>query len=149
MKVHFICNGNAYRSRLAKNYFDSLHTGIESVSSGVRADKSRQKNVPQVTGFADAFLKKQGIQPIQYLEPVQLTQEMLDAGDIVVIINEIVLDNMKAAFKPPKHFYLWDISDHDEQTERDIHDHTSFIFNKIKKNVDELVRELTAKQSRP
>src|SRR5690349_6102016 len=115
MRVHFICNGNAYRSRMAKNYFDSLHTGIESVSSGVRADQNRKKNVPRTTGFADGFLEEQGIKPIQNLEPIQLTQEMLDTDDVVVIINEIVLTNMKAGFKPPKHFYLWDIADHDEQ----------------------------------
>jgi protein-tyrosine-phosphatase len=147
MRVHFICNGNAYRSRMAKNYFDSLQTGIESVSSGVRADKNRHKNVPAVTGYADSFLSTQGIEPHQNLEPIQVTQEMLDTDDVYVIINDIVLSNMKAKFTPPKNFYLWDITDHNEQVERNLEDHTSFIFDKIKKNVDKLVQDLTEKQS--
>jgi protein-tyrosine-phosphatase len=142
MKVHFICNGNAYRSRMAQAYFDSLNTGIESTSSGGRADKSRERNVPGVTGFADDFLEKQGLHPDREKQPVQLTQEMLQDGDIVVIINDIVLDNLKAAFTPPSQIRLWDIADHDEQTERSVEDHTAYIFDKIKHNIDDLVAEL-------
>jgi protein-tyrosine-phosphatase len=146
MRVHFICNGNAYRSRMSQAYFDSLNTGIESTSSGVRAGKNLEKNFPYVTSFVDDFLEKQGITPNRDQRPVQLTQEMLEAGDVVVIINDIVLSNLQAAFTAPSQIRIWDISDFDEQTERpDIHDHTAYIFAKIKKNVDELAHELAAK----
>jgi protein-tyrosine-phosphatase len=151
MRVHFICNGNAYRSRMAQAYFQSLHTGIEAISSGTRADKSRDRNVPVVVDFTADFLRRHGVDPSGLNpHPVQLTQEMLQKGDVTVVINDIALDLAKKVVTLPTDVRVWDISDVEEQDAKgeevlERGAHTERIFVKIKQNVDELARELTTK----
>ncbi len=141
MRVNFICNGNAYRSRMAESYLLSRGTDIEVISSGVRADKNRDKNVPVVTDFTNDFLQRH-VLPVIAHEPRQLTQAMLNNGDILVAINPVVVENMRAGFDVPDGLIVWDIADFDEQTERDIEAHSEFILNKIRGYVDELVAGL-------
>jgi protein-tyrosine-phosphatase len=148
MRVHFICNGNAYRSRLSEAYFRSLNTGIETFSSGTRADKSRERNDPVVVKFTDGFLRRHGVDPSKLTpHPVQLTQELISDDDVIVLINDIALEKAKAIVKLPSNIRVWDISDVEEQEikgeavlEREAH--TERIFKKIRDNIDELVTEL-------
>ena len=147
MRVHFICNGNAYRSRLAEAYFRSLNTGIETTSSGTRADLHRDYNDPRVVGYTHDFLERHGISVNLTPHPVQLTQELLRDDDVTVLINDIALKNAKDIVTLPKDVRVWDITDHDEQASKgeevlDIDAHTERIFAQIKSDVDALVAEL-------
>lgn len=151
MRVHFICNGNAYRSRMAQAYFDSLNTGIKSISSGTRADKTRQRNDPAVVNFTAEFLRRHGIDTSRLSpRPVQLTQSLIDEHDVIVVINDIALELAKAVVVLPANVRVWDISDVEEQAVKgeDVLDreaHTERIFISIKNEVDTLARELTSK----
>ena len=145
MRVHFICNGNAYRSPMAEAYFRSLNTGIDVTSSGTRADIHRESNRALYIDFMPEFLRQHNL-PVVH-EPIQLTQEMLDAGDVLVAINQIVQDNMRAKFTVPEDIRVWDISDLDEQKQTgeeplDRKAHAQLIFQQIRANVDELIAEL-------
>jgi protein-tyrosine-phosphatase len=142
MRVHIICNGNAYRSRLAEACLTSLDLGVEVMSSGVRADASRHQNVPRVTDYVNRVLARHDL-PLVTHDPVQLTQEMLDRGDLLVAVNPVVIDNMRAAFRLPDGIRVWDISDFDEQTERtDVDEHTEHILAEIQRHAEVLAAEL-------
>jgi protein-tyrosine-phosphatase len=142
MRVHVICNGNAYRSRLAEACLTALDLGVEVMSSGVRADARRHQNAPRVTDYVNRVLARHEL-PLITHEPVQLTQEMLDRGDLLVAVNPVVIDNMRAAFRLPDGIRVWDISDFDEQTERtDVDEHTEHILAKIQRHAEALAAEL-------
>lgn len=148
MRVHFICNGNAYRSRLAEAYFRSLNTGIETFSSGARADKGRHSNDPVVVEFTSNYLREHGIDPSRLTShPVQLTPAMLRDDDVTIVMAD-ALNNAKAAVTLPAGVRVWDIGDffdpeHMDKEQHERRVHTEQIFKQIRANVDELAAELT------
>jgi protein-tyrosine-phosphatase len=150
MRVHFICNGNAYRSRMAEAYLKSLHTDLQVVSSGAIADQNRIRNDPVVIEFTDNFLRQQGVKAELPLHPAQLTQKMIKSEDVIIIMNKIVERNIRqAGIDMPHNVRVWDITDVDEQDEENgevlgIEDHTAKMFEEIKYEIDLLVRELKA-----
>ncbi len=141
MRMNFICNGNAYRSRIAEVYLNSLGKEIEVISSGVRADESRAKNVPEVTEYTHEFLKRHGFHVPVHV-PTQITQDMLNSGDVLIAMNPIVARNLREKYQVPDTMRVWDIGDFNEQSERMLEEHSEFILRKIKQHVDELAREL-------
>jgi protein-tyrosine-phosphatase len=155
MKIHFICNGNAYRSRMAEAYLKSLHTGLDVISSGVIANANREYNDPMVIDFTDDFLYRHDIRVDLPPHPIQLTQDRLLEGDMTIIMNGVVRKNIEhAGFKLPTTVVMWHITDQDEQDDANeevlgLEDHTERIFIQMKKLIDETVSVLQAQKMQP
>lgn len=146
MKIHFICKGNVYRSRLAEAYLLSLNTDFEVFSSGSAADYYREENM-NIPEYVDKFLQKHGVHVTLKQYPDQLTQERLDQGDVTVCMNQIVYDECSQIFTMPGQTKIWDITDYSEQDGADtkaLDDYTEQMYKKITGEVDELLRTLLA-----
>ncbi len=154
MRVHFICRGNAYRSRLAEAYLKSLDTVIEVISSGTVANDHRKQNIP-VIRLVRQFLDQKGLGTGMDYEPIQLTQQRLAPDDTVVFINQKVYRDFINNFSAPEHMSIWDVKDFDEMHPNpDITDpefpaqflsYTEEIFKQIQSNTDKLVSKLSVK----
>jgi protein-tyrosine-phosphatase len=86
MLVHFVCTGNAYRSRLAEAYFNSKAVdGLRATSSGTAAD--RNSNGP-ITWYAARIIQRERLVPYMSHTWTQTTAEMLHSADLVVFLAQ-------------------------------------------------------------
>lgn len=148
MRIHFICHGNAYRSRLAEGYFRTLNSSIEVISTGTLADLHRAHNDPNTLNFVDDFLKKQGIEAKLKPHPEQFTTAKLRPDDIVVCVTQGVADEVRQIAKPSNKIIAWDIDDFDDPhsnpaiAKLDADQYTAYIFERIKNNIDNLLAKM-------
>lgn len=88
MKIHFICRGNIYRSRIAEAYTRYLTEGknISVSSSGIEADRTEA----EISPLTLAYLESEGLD--QYISDLNLqtTQELLDNADVLAFMNDSV-----------------------------------------------------------
>ena len=138
-KIHFVCEGNTFRSRLAEAYLKSLKTKGEVSSSGV--DAKRNLNGP-ITPWANEVAKKEGI--YRYLAKMwtQSTKRIIDPQDLVIFLEKKYFDFCNNRLRCELQEYeIWDIPDitlvqkeiTDARTKRALN-----IFQDIKSNVDSL-----------
>lgn len=127
--IHFICRGNAYRSRLAEAYALSLlegSTDIKISSSGIEADRALHGDVAPETV---RLLSEESIQ--NYLTSTwrQTTQKDIDDNDSIIFMSQTLYSQASDLFKLPEDkVQVWDIPDVDG------------IYPKIKKKVKELIK---------
>lgn len=150
IKVHFVCLGNAYRSRLAEAYAKSLQLrGFEFSSSGIAAHLFEQRN----PHYTDLIAKNH--QMLRFLSPGQrqTTSKILAEQDVIVFMEDSVLREAQKMFTF-NYFkvHCWDIEDLWEaclrlKVREDDYEKTSEIaertFQRIKHHVDYLAREMT------
>lgn len=144
-RVHFICRGNVFRSRMAEAYFRSK--GYEAISSGTAAIAHAEHNLllePRV----QHLLERKGLGA--YVRPhwVQLTQDRIDEDDIVVYMNRAVRDEAETLVKLPSDERVWDIIDLDEvdpvpTTDEELDRFLEEMYQKIAAKVDRFVAEDT------
>ena len=93
MHIHFVCSGNAYRSRLAEAYFKSIIQGKDFTvsSSGIEAELDRLANGP-VCWYAMRLLRKNGLVPYMSWQEHQTTPETLKDVDLLICMRPIHLD---------------------------------------------------------
>ncbi|OGZ05615.1 MAG: hypothetical protein A2845_04610 [Candidatus Lloydbacteria bacterium RIFCSPHIGHO2_01_FULL_49_22] len=110
MKIHFVCRGNTYRSRLAEAYFNSLVIpDCFAVSSGIAA--LRNLNGP-ITTYAARIIAAHGFTQYGKIGWTQSTKEDLEAADIVVFMNADVYRDCCAIIGPVmQRFYVWSVED--------------------------------------
>ena len=141
MRVLFVCNANVGRSQVAQVYFDQL-SSHESSGAGMAVDEiTARLNLPSNK------LKDAAKRPLEYIqrefgadiserERRQLTPQMMEESDMVIIINEkemwpdYVQEGGKVVF--------WDIQDAAGQTD----DATYQIFSQVRQKVEELIKEI-------
>jgi protein-tyrosine-phosphatase len=134
MKIHFICRGNVYRSRMAEAYGKSLigsDSGIEISSSGIHADLCLNGRVDQAAVEA---LKEDNIEDL--LSPTwhQTTQEVLDNADLIIFMTKSVYSDAEEYYDiDNSKILIWNIPD------------TDGIYPLIKQQVDRLFKEYQAK----
>ena len=135
-KILFVCKYNAFRSRVAEEYFNKTSSENKSISRGIIMGENSdwvQRNI------AKSLL---GIN-IAKRKPLPLTfQSMRDADLIVVAANDIP----KIIFNYPlpsiqKKLIIWKIKDEQARNKKNI----TRIVLKIKKKVDELNKKLKGK----
>jgi protein-tyrosine-phosphatase len=128
---------------MAEAYFRSLKTGIETLSSGARADEVRDRVYPAVVEHTTAFLHRHDIDTSALSpQPVQLTQDRLRDDDVTVVMDD-ALDNAKAIVQLPANIRVWDVSDVEDEATRD--SHIEQVYAQIRQRVDELVGQLDRK----
>jgi protein-tyrosine-phosphatase len=152
VKIHFICSGNLYRSRLAETYLKSLNIPNFTVSSsGLEADKHRPNNGP-ISWYALRIIVKSGIGGYMSLLSTQTQTSHIRENDIVILMHQDNYGQYQQQFpSDPDNFEIWDIPDlhhlgithtSDIQDENYIIRLTEETFEKIKMRVDDLVKKL-------
>lgn len=148
MKIHFVCEGNTYRSRLAEAYANSLGLpGWEFSSSGVRA--SAGQNGP-ISWAAALALKQAGLAPfLPNRGWVETTAALVGEADVVVFMEErfqvFCAEKLGAT---PRRAVTWQVADvpepalRDEARTRETLDVARRTLAQVSANVDELVRSL-------
>ncbi len=113
--IHFVCTGNAYRSRLAETYLKSKNVPYITVSSsGTRALEYQPENGP-ICWYAMRLASKHGISHHVKPVPHSTTKELLEAADIVIFMAQTHHD-----WAVEKHNFsgtseVWHIPDLNEQ----------------------------------
>jgi len=107
--VHFVCRGNAYRSRLAAAYLATLVNDRFAVSSsGVAASLSVVKTAEP---YAQAVARKHGV-PFRMDPKVQTTSAGLAEADVIVFMHKSVYDEALQKFDfDARKAIIWDVAD--------------------------------------
>jgi protein-tyrosine-phosphatase len=144
-RIHFICRGNVYRSRMAEAYLKSLELpNIEVISSGTVAEREGQQNIQNQKDTLN-ILKRHGLDKHAKKHWAQLTQSLVKPDDITICMNQRVYDEASTFIKFPRVPIIWGINDLGEdgklyETREEIDLFSEKKFQDIKVKVDELVR---------
>lgn len=151
MLIHFVCEGNTFRSRLAEAYLNSLNLkDVKATSSGTAAEHNLNGGV---TWYAQRILIHNKIVDFTGRVWTQTSKELLDKADRVIFVGEQNYIRAKMNFGFDKdNFEVWDIKDlwelgfTDDRTgyEYDLKtmEATDRAFDEIRKKVDALVVNL-------
>jgi isopentenyl-diphosphate delta-isomerase len=155
VKVHFVCRGNLYRSRMAAHYLETLQIdGIEVSSSGVdaalHADLGNKIMADRPVELAHWI----GFQTwAKNLHPLQTTQELLDDADLIVFMNDDVAHDAQLRYQLNlATCEVWDVADLDERlklkhkkpTDRKASRRIIEATHRyVKQRVDQLVHDIT------
>jgi protein-tyrosine-phosphatase len=154
-KVHFICTGNTYRSRLAETYLKSLNIpNVTASSSGIEADKHRNENGP-ISWYALRLIAKYKIMEYISLISVQTKENHIIDNDYIILMHPDNYQQYKQIFnQDPENFEIWDIPDlhhlgitkiTNSEEETKAVKLTEETFEKIKKRVDKLAKKLSSR----
>jgi protein-tyrosine-phosphatase len=151
MHIHFVCTGNAYRSRLAECYLKSKQLpGIIVSSSGTKAEKEYDKNGP-ISWTAMRLIQRHHLIP--FLKPLSetTTEQMLAQADLIIFLKREHYDYAKEHLRYTKTNYeIWhvpDLGDFPEveailKDERWRIEMTEKTFEEIQHKIDEFVEKL-------
>lgn len=151
--IHFICTGNAYRSRLAEGYLKSLGLPhIKVSSSGTEAHLHKASNGP-LSWYAGRLAKKYNF--IQYMSftSKKTTIKHINKATLVIFMHPDNYIQYQKNFSYPLNKYeVWDIQDlhHlgfknimlDSSGEAELIKVTEETFVKIKDRVNDLVKNI-------
>lgn len=114
MKIHFVCSGNFYRSRLAEAYFKSISKNeeIEASSSGIVAEAKKMENGP-IDWFAMRLMKRYGLVPFMSWKECQTSKEVLKDVDLLICMRQFHLDFCQNLGYKGR-FEVWDVPDLEE-----------------------------------
>lgn len=142
MKVLFVCQANIGRSQVAQTCFDQL-SSHESSGAGMAVDEitakgnwpsKKLKDVPNQRSVE--YIKREFGVDISDRERRQLTPQLMDEADMVVVINDkanwphYVTEGGKVVF--------WDIQDGVGQADEAAYQ----IFGQVRNKVEGLVKEI-------
>ena len=138
MKILFICKYNAFRSRIAEEYFKRINKNnkIQAISRGFimdgKADNEQRRLAKNILGINIA---KRNPLPIK-------VQDLIGADLIVVVANDIpkIMFNYGLVSLKNK-IIFWNVKDEQKRNKKNI---KKIIFT-IKKKVDKLNRKLEKK----
>ena len=142
MKVLFVCQANIGRSQVAQVYFNKL-SKHDSDSAGMGVDENvarlalPSRKIEDVPGQRSVlYIQREFGVDASETESTQLTPEMLDEADRVIIINE--RDRWLNYVKEGGKVVHWDIPD-----SLGMEDESAFdVYREIRQRVEELVREI-------
>jgi len=142
-KIHFICTGNTFRSRLASTYLASQEIPrLKVSSSGTEAQKNL--NGP-ITWYGQKLIKENHLIKYQENNWKRTNKKILNDADYIIFIQkQHLLDcQEKYAYNLSKH-EVWDIRDIStrRQTDLEVIEESRDIFNEIKIEVDSLTQRI-------
>src|SRR3989338_8690232 len=106
MIVHFVCEGNSFRSRLAETHLSSLkNPKIEAISSGIIA---RENRIGPVSWYAQRLIQKNHLIPFEKITWTQTTAKNIIKGDLTVFMTQAIYDFCvkNYGFSSPK-YEIW------------------------------------------
>ncbi|MEI7741372.1 MAG: hypothetical protein WCJ29_02605 [bacterium] len=115
MRIHFVCRGNTFRSRLAEGFMRKNYPGIEVSSSGVAAENNLDGHI---TWYAQCIAVNEGFAGSLKPTWTQTTPEVLMQADLIITLDESIRLEVENRFVLPKAIRLeqWDIADIQEPT---------------------------------
>jgi protein-tyrosine-phosphatase len=118
MHIHFVCSGNAYRSRLAEAYCRSKVTDkpIQFSSSGIVARKHKRANGP-ICWYAMRLMKRNLLISHMSWSERQTTLRMLAQVDLLVCMKLEHYEVCRDKFDYRGKYVVWDIPDLNEMPE--------------------------------
>ncbi len=141
-KVLFVCFANRGRSQVAHAYFDQL-SQHDSDSAGIGVDEQiARRNLPNRKLSSDGrgrsieYIRKAFGVDISERERQQLTPEMVDEADLVIVIAE--KNTWPDYLKEGGRIVFWDIPDPYRQDDGLAHD----VYRQIQDRVEQLVKEI-------
>lgn len=85
-RVHFVCTGNIYRSRLAEAYCASRRApGVQVFSSGIGAGLN---GTAPISPYAADILARYGLAPFAAAHWQRTTEPLVRASDVLVFMEE-------------------------------------------------------------
>ena len=142
MKIHFVCSGNTFRSRLAETYLNSKKLpGVEVSSSGTNAEKSL--NGP-ISWYAARIIKNEGLVNFMSHDWKKTTKELIRGNDLVIFMTKYHYDFSKSFLSPDQKYEIWDIEDIECLTKPPLEEEienmkkSEAIYSQIKNRVDAL-----------
>src|SRR3972149_10211448 len=149
--VHFVCTGNAYRSRLAEAYLKSKQPGhITASSSGIKATENYNG---AITWYAARLAFNQGLIDFLKHKWTQTSESHFKRADLVVFMNQEHCDFSKKVLGfSGSNYEIWEIPDLSHlgfnlelsSAEDDLRriKATEQTFADIRKRVDDLITRL-------
>jgi protein-tyrosine-phosphatase/8-oxo-dGTP pyrophosphatase MutT (NUDIX family) len=141
-KIHFVCRGNVWRSRLAEAYAKSLqHDNWDVTSSGIDADLFPNR---QLGPWAKIAERQHSLTSWFSDRSIQTTSELLQAQDIIVFMRgDVYADaQQRYEFNPAKSL-TWDIKDRGDWAKNlSISQKRQRTFKHVKGNVERLISDV-------
>lgn len=152
MKIHFVCTGNVYRSRMAEAYLNSKQLSeIKASSSGILADLSYDYDGP-ISWTAMRLIFKYSLTPFMSMLPTQTTAELLTNADLIIFMKGHHYEFSKKELGwLGTNYEIWNVGDMDEengyQTVADFVDPKAIpesekTFDLIREKADDLIERL-------
>jgi protein-tyrosine-phosphatase/8-oxo-dGTP pyrophosphatase MutT (NUDIX family) len=142
IKIHFVCRGNVYRSRLAEAYAKSeFGVGYEITSSGIYAIKYPHI---YVSPWTKILSHEYGL--TQYLSEhtTQTNNHILENQDILIFMSEDVYKDAvsKYIFNNSKSV-VWKVKDREDWAKKiSLHDKRQKTYKKISRQANELIKDI-------
>lgn len=151
MKIHFVCTGNIYRSRLAEAYLRSKQIPNFSVfSSGTKASTGFKG---PISWYAQRILQRNMLTPFMSRSWNDTKYQTLKESDYVIFMGKENYEFCKSKNYPiGSKYVVWELPDFDDsnlngkrldkKTEIKLIEDSEKTFSDIKEKVDQLVQEL-------
>jgi protein-tyrosine-phosphatase len=144
VKLHIVCTGNTFRSRLAEAYINSKEIkGLHVSSSGTRASDNHSG---PITWYCMKILKETELYKYMSTTWAQTTKEVLDDNDFIIFMEHSHLnwcrDNV--GYKGDNNVVL-NVADVFPDKQKTVFDdvmETEEIFSEIKYKIDKLIPEI-------
>jgi protein-tyrosine-phosphatase len=147
MKIHFVCTGNIYRSRLAEAYCNSLRVpGLEASSSGIGAGLN---GVAPISPYAADALAKYGLGSCASANWQRTTAELVQASDVLVFLESIHRRFCDKWVEPRQRIEVWEIEDIGPLAPMEIPSEVERTFAIIRQQTDALLATLGLTKAGP
>lgn len=141
MRIHFICTGNIYRSRLAEAWCVSRQIpGIEVSSSGIAA--GRESPAP-ISPWAAAELDRHGLASFAAKHWQRTTRELIAGSDVVVFMEDEHHHFCREWVEPHRQrIEVWEIEDIGPTPAEQIPAKVGRTFARIRERTDRLIQSI-------
>jgi protein-tyrosine-phosphatase len=146
LKIHFICTGNIYRSRLAEAYCASKCVpGLDVISSGIGAGLYEQ--IP-ISPYAADLLTRFDLTDYAAKHWQRTNAELVRASDVLVFLESEHLRYCENWIEPARQkIEVWEIEDIGPIAPAMIPMKAERTFAVIRQRVDELLDEMNLKKT--
>jgi len=143
IKIHFVCRGNIYRSRLAEAYLKSIKGSEWDISSsGIEADRhTRISTSPWAISIAD----KNGISDLLSSVKTHTANDQLQDSNIIVFMSEDVYKDAKQLHEFNEALSIvWRVKDREDwPSELPARQKRERTFRQITRNVNQLINTMS------
>lgn len=147
-RIHFVCTGNIFRSRLAEAYLKSKVPNILVSSSGTKASL---QNKGSIAWHTQRILYRRNLIPYMKNMWNNTTKENLKKADLVIFFGQENYDLCKKIFNFNSDYLIWDIPDFEDKQlngkPTDISEEIKYLkmsedsYNQLKEKIAGLIRE--------
>lgn len=134
MKILFVCKANVGRSQMAEAFFNKLSKKNTAISAGTHVESDPDEHKEGFQKVFSAMKEKNIDMPEVYRK--QMTKEMFDSADKVVVITE--KENLPEYAKDSPKVTLWDVADGKGKS----YEFVCNMRDEVRIRVEQLVKEI-------